>query len=320
MEENYKSDEPPTNPSIINLDIQLSFTRDNPPERQTVSMIESVRVDYATLKNILDILKGTSGSSFDVPEAVPKYFRLPATADPIVLGDKSDSIGIRLTLIQAAGDLPYWRVDAISVVEGLTVYTVSNPVWSVAFLAGLDYSIVALYTLFIAYIGSFIRQVFSGNASRIIIEELPSVDRLLRFCQGIYIARAHGLLLQEEELFRKLVRLYRSPERLVHLTARRPRSDGLISKKTNALPVAALGNSNSNLSRSSGANNNNNNSINNLSQSADLLPQSGEVSTAHRRRASMALKKEQDQISNQLHQQIQALEYSKKIQSKRRLL
>jgi hypothetical protein len=146
-----------------------------------------------------------------------------------------------------------------------------------------------------------------------IIEELPNVDRLLRFCQGIYIARAHGLLLQEEELFRKLVRIYRSPEKLVHLTARRNTKH--VSKETHAAPLTSFGKNGFN----NGPQSVTQASIHNLSLSSpDMTPQSLEATNAHRRRASVALKLQQDQQTNKLQQQVDALQWTRQHQGSSR--
>jgi len=317
LNENYKSDLPQDSNSPIDLSIQLSFTRDSPPERLTLTLAEPVPLNYATLNTLISIIGGTD-APLEVSQAVPKFFRLPATADPQILGDKSDWLGIVLDLVKPAGDPSYWRVRALSQsgnidYPSLTIYTVSNPIWSAALLAGLDYSIITLYSLFVLAIGGFIRQVFAGNAARMIIEELPNVDRLLRFCQGIYIARAHGLLLQEEELFRKLVRIYRSPEKLVHLTARRNTKH--VSKETHAAPLTSFGKNGFN----NGPQSVTQASIHNLSLSSpDMTPQSLEATNAHRRRASVALKLQQDQQTNKLQQQVDALQWTRQHQGSSR--
>ena len=46
-------------------------------------------------------------------------------------------------------------------------------------------------------------------SNRIMFEELPCVDRILKLCLDIFMVRESGELLLEEELFAKLIFLYR---------------------------------------------------------------------------------------------------------------
>jgi hypothetical protein len=53
--------------------------------------------------------------------------------------------------------------------------------------------------------------------------ELPSVERLWHLLRDIYLVREHIELRFEEQLFAKLLFLYRSPETLIRFT--KPKSE-----------------------------------------------------------------------------------------------
>ena len=52
----------------------------------------------------------------------------------------------------------------------------------------------------------------------IMFNELPSVERLWYLLRDIYLVREHDLLRIEEQLFAKLLFLYRSPETFIRFT------------------------------------------------------------------------------------------------------
>uniref|UniRef100_A0A670I260 Piezo non-specific cation channel R-Ras-binding domain-containing protein n=1 Tax=Podarcis muralis TaxID=64176 RepID=A0A670I260_PODMU len=93
---------------------------------------------------------------------------------------------------------------------------------SLGFLAA--HGIVGLYMSFVLVIGKFIRELFNGISRSIMFEELPNVDRILKLCTDIFLAREAGELELEEQLFAKLIFLYRSPETMIKWT-REPRED-----------------------------------------------------------------------------------------------
>ncbi|XP_023248310.1 piezo-type mechanosensitive ion channel component isoform X2 [Copidosoma floridanum] len=85
-----------------------------------------------------------------------------------------------------------------------------------SFLSGMG--IIGVYTTFVIFISSLIKRMVSDIAPKIMFEDLPYVDRILRLCLDIYLVRESGDLCLEEDLFAKLVFLYRSPETLIRWT------------------------------------------------------------------------------------------------------
>lgn len=61
------------------------------------------------------------------------------------------------------------------------------------------------------------RRAVTDMAPRIMFDDLPYVDRILRLCLDIYLVRESGELSLEEDLFAKLIFLYRSPETMIRL-------------------------------------------------------------------------------------------------------
>lgn len=90
---------------------------------------------------------------------------------------------------------------------------------SLGFLAG--YGIMGLYVSIVLVIGKFVRDFFSEISHSIMFEELPCVDRILKLCQDIFLVRETRELELEEELYAKLIFLYRSPETMIKWTRER---------------------------------------------------------------------------------------------------
>jgi len=78
--------------------------------------------------------------------------------------------------------------------------------------------IISVYSVFVLGLGRFLRIYVTGLSHRAIFEDMPEVDELLEFCTDILLARQDGAPELEEELFRDLVELYRSPEMMIEMT------------------------------------------------------------------------------------------------------
>ncbi|XP_076240297.1 piezo type mechanosensitive ion channel component [Calliopsis andreniformis] len=85
-----------------------------------------------------------------------------------------------------------------------------------SFISG--FGILGLYTTAVIVISQMMRKVVSDMAPKIMFDDLPYVDRILRLCLDIYLVRESGELCLEEDLFAKLIFLYRSPETLIRWT------------------------------------------------------------------------------------------------------
>ncbi|KAL0119117.1 hypothetical protein PUN28_009604 [Cardiocondyla obscurior] len=91
-----------------------------------------------------------------------------------------------------------------------------------SFISG--FGILGLYTTAVIVVSQMMRKLVSDMAPKIMFDDLPYVDRILRLCLDIYLVRESGDLCLEEDLFAKLIFLYRSPETLIRWT--RPPEEG----------------------------------------------------------------------------------------------
>ncbi|KAG3256695.1 piezo type mechanosensitive ion channel component 1, transcript variant X2 [Ictidomys tridecemlineatus] len=188
--------------------------------------------DSSARRQLARLLEGTSDQSVVIPHLFPKYIRAPngPEANPVKQlqpNEEADYLGVRIQLRReqvgtgAAGFLEWWVVelqDCHTDCNLLPMVIFSDKVSppSLGFLAG--YGIVGLYVSIVLVIGKFVRGFFSEASHSIMFEELPSVDRILKLCQDIFLVRETRELELEEELYAKLIFLYRSPETMIKWT------------------------------------------------------------------------------------------------------
>ncbi|XP_031343893.1 piezo-type mechanosensitive ion channel component isoform X3 [Photinus pyralis] len=83
--------------------------------------------------------------------------------------------------------------------------------------------IIGVYTTIVLVLGRLLRTLFSGVCFKIMFEDLPNVDRVLQLCYDVYLVRETREFPLEEDLFAKLIFLFRSPETLIKWT--RPKEE-----------------------------------------------------------------------------------------------
>lgn len=88
----------------------------------------------------------------------------------------------------------------------------------VDFLVVFCFRIIGLYVGFVWLVGKFVRLFFTSISYRIMFDEMPNVDKVLKLCLDIFMVRESKELELEEDLFAKLMFLYRSPQTLIKWT------------------------------------------------------------------------------------------------------
>ncbi|XP_061775602.1 piezo-type mechanosensitive ion channel component 2 isoform X2 [Nerophis ophidion] len=221
-------------PITVSWSVQRNLTLG--AKAETASGKRVTNLDEETKKKLILLLNGTnSNSHVTLTNIFPRYIRAPSdsSANPVEQLHKDDKmLDISLSLRQVQTDQrqpqEWWIVNQTEVgpIEKrsrsrdacLELYVFSDQVSppSLGFLAG--YGIMGLYASVVLVIGKFVREFFSGISHTIMFEELPNVDRILKLCTDIFLVRETGELDLEEDMYAKLIFLYRSPETMIKWT------------------------------------------------------------------------------------------------------
>lgn len=81
-----------------------------------------------------------------------------------------------------------------------------------------SYNIITFYVTFILLFGRELRNFLENPFEKIIMNEMPYPDQLIKICEGIKLARYKNELVKEEELYYLLMDIFRSPEILKIMT------------------------------------------------------------------------------------------------------
>ncbi|XP_052333345.1 piezo-type mechanosensitive ion channel component 2-like, partial [Oncorhynchus keta] len=193
-------------------------------------------LDDKTKLELFLLLNGTRKDGVVIKHGFQRYLRAPTDSEAKPIEQLStEEVSITLALERLHNDSEgvqeWWIVNQTSPGNinvrspknlynaGLELYVFSDqvsPPPSLGFLAG--YGIMGLYASVVLVIGKFVREFFSGISHTIMFEELPNVDRILKLCTDIFLVRETGELDLEEDMYAKLIFLYRSPETMIKWT------------------------------------------------------------------------------------------------------
>ncbi|GMR48859.1 hypothetical protein PMAYCL1PPCAC_19054 [Pristionchus mayeri] len=240
----------------IHVNIELLRAREKKekePVKHTAAF--SVVIDEALRDRLLDSLEGHMNNSRLV-NAIPRYIVVPnegeiSAADMLLLpaivnetakpaysdinmrwhqdsmmwtgqlrtNESSNAIDKlapppqNITYPSPFGELKY--IEVIALVDRVF------PSYLSKFVSG---GIIAMYIALVLFIGKIIRGVLTNSPLNVMITEIPNPDHLLKICLDIYLVREARDFILEQDLFAKLIFLFRSPATLIKWTRLRPKA------------------------------------------------------------------------------------------------
>ncbi|XP_018574920.1 piezo-type mechanosensitive ion channel component isoform X3 [Anoplophora glabripennis] len=239
----------------VRLEYKVSHRTSNPedsgviPDNVEIIIPASINgIPSEVRNNLLKMLEGQEVTSETLFEYIlPKFLKVTnrGTAAPVDLFmlDKPDTKAKRyrnvtLNLLRTGGQ-EWWQIHEVcndtnfnmflsgipyqNCSSSIILYTFNDKIFppTLNFLTGGG--IIGLYTTLVLVASRVLRGLFADQCSKIMFEDMPNVDRVLQLCLDIYLVREAREFALEEDLFAKLVFLFRSPETLIKWT--RPKEE-----------------------------------------------------------------------------------------------
>ncbi|XP_065675959.1 piezo-type mechanosensitive ion channel component 2-like [Hydra vulgaris] len=227
--------------SSISLRFQYVFNREsNNTEvtlvQSTVSWVRAISLPPGDpIRNsIAEVIKSGKGE-IKIPRLFATFVQVPARGSVKPVDWLGDGSYVDCTIVLRNGSIPDFEGYAAQVEWWEIIQNKPKPMFShdagnleiivlndfvpplhLSFFANTG--IIGLYVGFVWLIGKFVRLFFTSISYRIMFDEVPNVDRILKLCLEIYMVRESKELKLEEDLFAKLMFLYRSPETLIKWT------------------------------------------------------------------------------------------------------
>lgn len=179
------------------------------------SLSTSVREQLASIVNG----SASAGTTVVIPKLIPQFLHVLTVGNVDNLAG-GDSMVQDLTLRfqkSTNGQELWWEVENTAYPSLPPRFEIiSDNIPAISSLS--SYGIIGLYIAVVFAAGRFIRILITDLTSRIIYEDLPQPDILLKMCSDIILAREFGDFETEETLYWRLINLYRSPETLIEAT------------------------------------------------------------------------------------------------------
>lgn len=222
----------------LQLDFIYELTRESTEENEqlseVVSAIKSTNISNSTMDQIARVLDFESSRPISIKGVYPKFshVRPKGNIGEIgVLKGYDYYANVTLTLTNNSNEF-WWDVyDDESDNNQLGSYQLpcyqkkhlnmiifSDPVApkSISFIT--EQGIIGIYITLVLAVSRILRFMVVNSSMRIMFEQLPNVDKILRLLKSIYVVRENKNFLLEEKLFSKLIFLYRSTETMIKYT------------------------------------------------------------------------------------------------------
>ncbi|XP_075554708.1 piezo type mechanosensitive ion channel component isoform X2 [Dermacentor variabilis] len=230
--------------SAVPLRLSWAFSRlvDNTNAEKVVGNERTVQLSDESVRQSLARMLNGNQTNVTVPPILPRFLLVPRKGKSDVIR-ALDTPGMgpyrNLTLRLRTGAFnnlsarsewwevqehctdsypyPFLRDDQGSCTD-LSLVVFNDKVFPQALSQLTGYGIAGLYTTFVLVVSRLIRGFMAGSSFTIMFDDMPNVDRVLQLCLDIYLVRESRELSLEEDLFAKLIFLYRSPETLIKWT------------------------------------------------------------------------------------------------------
>ncbi|XP_059615886.1 piezo-type mechanosensitive ion channel component isoform X4 [Phlebotomus argentipes] len=224
---------------------RVTYSKENPGVITDETSYDLVYGD--PIRQVLSgMLSNQTAGNVSIPHILPKFLKVKnnGVLKPIpqlIPSDYPEDAGYRnITLkLYEADNVRWWELkedctdhfyqDILKDIpkancdSAIVMYTFNDKLFppTLSYLTGGG--IIGMYTTFVIVISRVLRGIFSGSSVKIMFEDLPYVDRVLQLCLDIYLVRESLDFALEEDLFAKLIFLYRSPETMIKWT--RPKEE-----------------------------------------------------------------------------------------------
>ncbi|XP_076448756.1 piezo-type mechanosensitive ion channel component 1-like [Babylonia areolata] len=239
------------NQNKMKLEFSITVIRSSDTSSsQTLNWYFETDLSDEELLKLAEVINGTSNDTVRVNGVFPRFMQLNSkkgvsAAKPLIEG--TNGFGLTNLTLGLSGEggvgslAKYWSIEEEVYGGSHFILNKDNPKTfpasftnsiklitfndrkapsTLSFLSG--YGIISLYIGFVLVISKFSRLTFADNVSfRIMFDEMPDVDQMLELCLNVYLVREMKDYRLEEELFAKLLFIYRSPETMVRFTRHR---------------------------------------------------------------------------------------------------
>ncbi|KAG5890381.1 hypothetical protein JTB14_029746 [Gonioctena quinquepunctata] len=248
-----------TNDLKVRLDYKVSHKTSKPEDSGILSNFVEIRIppssesNDTSRANLLKMLEAEEADPVHFLYLLPKFLKITSKGTvapvevlmvekPVPEAKMYRNITLRLLRqnISQSTNQEWWHIqedcgsdfnyvsflDKLPNVDcdnSIVIYTFNDKVFPPTLNFITAGGILGLYTTLVFVASRILRGFFADGLSKIMFEDMPNVDRVLQLCLDIYLVREVCEFVLEEDLFAKLVFLFRSPETLIKWT--RPKEE-----------------------------------------------------------------------------------------------